>query len=141
VLDQDLSEVFAVNVQAALEFDSSEKASASNLLEETLVEFQNFLLEKGALLGRVLGQAFIDDDANCGFGDSHSKRIATIGASVVSRLNHIHDVLVAKDPAYGNHSTRNTLSHDQNVCSDVFVILCKQFSSAAEACLNLVHDQ
>ena len=93
------------------------------------------------MLGRVLGQAFIDDDADCSFGDSHSKRIATIGAPVVSRLDHIHDVLVAKDPADWNHSTRNALSHYQNVCSDVFVILCKQFSSAAEACLNLVHDQ
>ena len=72
MLAQDLSEVIAVDMQVALEFDSHKKASASDILKEALVQFLKFLLEKSTLFCRVLHHTLLYYNADCSFGDSHS---------------------------------------------------------------------
>ena len=140
VLAKDLGEVVTVDVQVVAEFDSNEETAPSHLSEHALIKLQKLVLEQLSHLCGVLNHSFLNNGLDGGLGDGHAKRVTSVGAAVVTRLDLIHDEAVSEAAAHWQHSTRHALAHHEDVGAHLLVLHCEHLPCASEAGLNLISD-
>jgi hypothetical protein len=94
-----------------------------------------------ALLRRARDQTFVEQHVERRQRDGGGERIATEGAAVIARREHLHQVVGADERRHGKKPAAERLAEDDAVGAHILVLAREELPGAAHSGLDLVADE
>jgi hypothetical protein len=89
----------------------------------------------------ILAQVFILDNGKRFFSQRTSQGISSVGRSVLSWLDAVHDFSGRQNSANWVHSATQGLAKYQQIWLDVFIITSQQLPGPPQSALNFISDE